>query len=332
MVRLLIGAISIFSLLTACNQNISPTLNSAVYRNQIPSMNIIDGQVITELQTKAAHSIVAVELLDKNRNILTYCTGVLIGPQTVLTAAHCLSQNVVRDVNGFNVIFQTQTKSVSVLNRRHGFKFQIHSSYNTEKKTWILSGNKYLDLNLHPELNNDPSLARTSYLDSDHDLAVLVFKGTVPRGYAPVSIDTDDKADYRGQTVYIYGFGRAYDYLDANGEVDTTGQLRRGTAVIDSDFFAHADRYFLTKDSQNKLCQGDSGGPQFYNENGQLKIIGINSAVASEEDSIKIDKSIIAGNLISCRGRSQVAKVAPAAEWIKAASKQMVTEMIEVLK
>ncbi len=293
-------------------------------------MNVIDGQVVTELQSKAARSVIAVELLDKNRRVLTYCTGVLIGQQTVLTAAHCMSENVVPNVYSFNIVFDTQTKNVSSSERRHGFEFQVHPQYNSEDKTWIYMGDRYLDLHNHPELQSDLSAQRSTTKQGDHDLAVLVFRGTIPSGYAPVSIDTDLRADYSGKTIYIYGFGRAKDYLDINGSSDTTtGQLRRGTVIVDSDFHAYADRYFTAHTSKNSLCQGDSGGPQFYNENGVLKIIGINSAVAGDEGSIPIDKSVAEGNLISCRGRSQVAKVAPYADWIQNVSKQMVKDAHE---
>ena len=91
--------------------------------------HIIDGVTINDPTTKASRSVVAVELLDSDRNVIGYCTGVLIGKNTVLSAAHCLSSHVVRGVENFNIVFATQTKTKSIPIRRIGYAFTTHSLY-----------------------------------------------------------------------------------------------------------------------------------------------------------------------------------------------------------
>lgn len=308
-------------------------------RNQISfdmqnDFNVIDGTNVTSRETKASKSVVVIEMTDANHKTITYCSAVLIGPQTVLTAAHCFNPDLITGVAAFNVIFENRMDHIQNPKKRTGFSYIQHPQYNKNPKRWIYRENKWVDPELIPNFEPKKDDYESFVEQGDHDLAVLVFEGKIPTGFDFVQIDTDTTADYSGKLIYVYGYGRSEDYLDNNGKFDTTtGYLRRGTIIVDSDFNLFEDRYFTSKMSKNQLCQGDSGGPQFFNEKNVLKVIGINSAVASDDDAVVVPGGENDGHpYLSCRGRSQVAKVAPYATWIKSEEKRMLAELAKVKK
>ncbi len=297
----------------------SSNRNKIVGNADVTESNVIDGELIIERKDSGAKSVVAVELLDKNNQIITYCTGTTMGPNTVLTAAHCFSDATTPGVVAFNIVFETRTKFYGEPTRRTGHAFVKHPQYNSTPIEWIYHNEKYYDKALHPEIRIDTQSKIANSPQLDHDLAIAIFQGTLPKGFEIATLDDQANSDYSGQTVYFYGYGRSVDYLDKKGRYDTsTGQLRKGTAVVGEGYNQFADRYFTKKNSKNFVCQGDSGGPQFIKYKGALKIIGVNSAVGVDEKSRSVDAKITgAPGYVSCRDRSQVAKVGPYYGWIK---------------
>jgi len=266
----------------------------ASFDNSISTDNdaaIIYGIPMEKRNTPASRSVVYVELVNKFRQKVSFCTGALIGPNTVLTAAHCFDRDILPNVVGFNIVFENRVSTAPSRNLRHGLFFVNHPDYNTELKK--------------PKLY-------------DHDIAVVSFAGVAPKGFAPIKLDSDISANYIGLTTYVYGFGRSINYTGDPKKDDPSksgsGILRRGTMTVGTDFFLHQDRFTTSPTSPTFLCQGDSGGPQFYNENGVLKIIGVNSAVFGTR---------LPNGKQSCTGTSQVTKVAPFYGWILTEQKKL---------
>lgn len=267
----------------------APETSSHSEVSQKLESSIIDGALVTSRATPAAKSVVYLEFFDKNKEVISYCSGALISANFVLTAAHCFDPKVVPNVKGFNVVFENRRIDVGLRKVRQGVDFKVHPRYNSTPSSLPLF---------------------------DHDIAVAMFRGIVPSEFAPVPIDTDTTANYANENVYVYGYGRVSDY---NGDVSDygsggSGYLRRGIMKVSSAYTTHEDRYFTNPQSPTFLCQGDSGGPQFYDKNKKLRIVGVNSAVWG--------KALPNGKQ-TCRGTSQATKVATFSSWILSEQQKM---------
>lgn len=256
----------------------SPSVSSYEQTFGAPEF-LIGGQPITEQKTEAAKSVVIIKMLDRSGSALGFCSGTLIGKNTVLTAGHCFDKRRLPTLSGFNIVFTTNFSYASEYPHLKGLKYLIPSDYNHTG-------------------------------EFDNDIAVASFAGTVPGEYRAVNIDTDTKTDHSSQFVYVYGFGRSQDYSASKNEPNSLymGQLHRGVMQIDKRFDRHPDRYWTTPDVPVFICQGDSGGPQFYYQNEKLKVIGVNSAVYGRH---------LRNGKRSCRGIAQATRVAYFANWIR---------------
>ncbi|WP_413575400.1 S1 family peptidase [Bdellovibrio sp. HCB290] len=269
--KLILIAVSLASL-AACQGDLTSQL-------QITQDNaVINGSKVTSRNTAAAKSLVFIELLGANGAVRTFCSAALVGTRTVLTAAHCFDPKHVKTFTGFQVVFANQIGIKNSLVRR-GLVFKKHPEYNTNGVY-------------------------------NYDIAMAVFEGTAPAGFIPAVMDSDTRANYGGNTLYVYGYGRSQDYTGKPNENlrHSVGVLHRGVVQVQNDYNQLGDLYLLKSSSASHICQGDSGGPQFYSQNGVTKIVGVTSANFGK---------VLENGQHSCREHSQAAKVAPNYAWFK---------------
>lgn len=187
-----------------------------------------------------------------------YCTASLIGPNVILTAAHCI------ETDEGNLETSVQIKMNKI-----GMSCSMHPSY----------------------ANSAPSIG----LRSDEDYALcLLDKEIDDIAYETVDLSSDIVT---GSNVVMTGYGCINVRIEPNGELgydESEDVLRIGaesvSKVATSPITFGEGSMFYTMSPANTeptLCPGDSGGPVFklslssnLQEAVNRRIVGINSAVA----------------------------------------------------
>jgi secreted trypsin-like serine protease len=168
------------------------------------------------------------------------CTGEVVSPHVVLTAAHCVDPAVVMAGAQF-VVFIGQQLSQSSPN----------SDFLTVKETHFLDG---FD-GMSPQ--------------NGKDVGVVILAN--PTTIVPVPYNrTPLPASMVGSPVRLVGYG-------LNSGDDTQG-TSAGTRREAPTKLAHLDDLFVgLGDGSHGICEGDSGGPAFMSFDGRERIVGVTS-------------------------------------------------------
>jgi secreted trypsin-like serine protease len=254
-------------ILASCGQN-APLLEKKIIKTAI-----VNGSVVAEADAIKT-SVVA--LINTKTNYI--CTGSLIAPNIVMTAAHCVPKRAA----DMKVIFDLDVDAV--LN-------SLEPDYKQERLF------KVTDFKVGPTWNpND----ETTEINTG-DIALMKFQGEAPAGYAEALMLPDSFEFKPGVMVTVAGFGvsrvdteeidpkkfRDLDIAIENGDVfcdgnkrncfkiemDGDGVLRKTEAPIS---FVHETEIFLNE-TKAGTCSGDSGGPAFIYQNGQYFLFGVTS-------------------------------------------------------
>jgi secreted trypsin-like serine protease len=233
---------SMFLCLLACGIAPPPTPPTPV-----PDSSIVGGQ------PTAAHSEIAshiVAILGSNIESDYLCTGVLIGPNLILTAAHCAL-----DMQSGEAVFSTNLSTTSTKDRRPIERVVIQPRFPATLKR----------IQKQSEKNSAPTRIKNW-----GDLALVWFTGNLPTGYSPVQIG-DGNSLTDGQTVVLAGYGQV------DGRAQTSAQgLNQVEAPILKAKYSRSE-FSLDQSNHKGVCHGDSGGPAFIEQDNEILLMGITS-------------------------------------------------------
>jgi secreted trypsin-like serine protease len=166
------------------------------------------------------------------------CSGFVVSPRIVVTAAHCVSSLVVTPDTYFEVFFGDALQPVS--------------------KTVAIK-----EVIVHPDFSPDR-------LSEGHDVAIAVLPSSAAATPLPLNRDPLD-ASLVDQAVRIVGFG----ITRADDTVGATSGARRTTRTRITDV---TDALIRRGDADHNSCAGDSGGPSLLvMADGVERVIGVAS-------------------------------------------------------
>lgn len=169
---------------------------------------------------------------------ISFCSGTLVGPRTILTAAHCIA-----------AVPPTS------------YRVFVGGSLRTDIKT----------LSAHPDFDDALPPSHKGNLASD--VGIITLASPVV-GVAPLPLLTDASIAV-GSRGIVLGFGLNESPYNAGTErLDPPGQFGIIT-VEDSNPFYILSRH---RTSGVSLCPGDSGGPLVFSLSGRPAIAGVASA------------------------------------------------------
>lgn len=189
------------------------------------------------------YATVAITRPDIREENHSFCTGTLVAPDVVMTAAHCIVDGEGNE-RPFTYLVTFGNKVGPDAPTLNVITKVVHPEYEESVAT-------------------NPAPSKPA-----HDIGLLKLESDAPEGFKPVEIFQGDiKANDK---IKLAGFG-----VTLMRAINDTGILRK----VDVSIMTVSDNLnrITTNAFGRGVCAGDSGGPAFVEENGEWFVTGVTS-------------------------------------------------------
>lgn len=188
------------------------------------------------------------------------CSGVIVGPNQVASAAHCWGDDLWPDVH---VAFATSLAEV-----------RFDEPYANTRR--VISAIRHEG---YQENFSDPKTP-------PFDISLVTFEGPIPRNYQPATVFSSSLVVPDGLQIVLAGYGTT-GYEDGSPRI-----LRAVVSKLGSQNLRKKEFYFGQTPGYG-ACGGDSGGPAYFrNSQGDVFLLGTASRGTPDVESCLEGKSI----------------------------------------